>query len=156
MTGAQIRELGAAGKLTAKQLTEGLRQSLEANTAAAAGMSNNLVDASVRIKTAITAILVAFEGETGVIQGFTNGLIASADAMLKFSQNSDSMKGFIDASTTAALVLAGVIGSRYVGALVRAPQQKCKASRRHASKYWLMLRLHRQHCFQQRPLSAKP
>lgn len=127
MTGAQIRELGAAGKLTAKQLTEGLRQSLEANTAAAAGMSNNLVDASVRIKTAITAILVAFEGETGVIQGFTNGLIASADAMLKFSQNSDSMKGFIDASTTAALVLAGVIGSRYVGALVQSTAAKVQS-----------------------------
>lgn len=127
MTGAQIRELGAAGKLTAKQLTEGLRHSLEANTAAAAGMSNNLVDASVRIKTAITAILVAFEGETGVIQGFTNGLIASADAMLKFSQNSDSMKGFIDASTTAALVLAGVIGSRYVGALVQSTAAKVQS-----------------------------
>ncbi|MGM8597933.1 tape measure protein [Enterobacter hormaechei] len=127
MTGAQIRELGAAGKLTAKQLTEGLRQSLEANTAAAAGMSNNLVDASVRIKTAITAILVAFEGETGVIQGFTNGLIASADAMLKFSQNSDSMKGFIDASTTAALVLAGVLGSRYVGALVQSTAAKVQS-----------------------------
>lgn len=127
MTGAQIRELGAAGKLTAKQLTEGLRQSLEANTAAAAGMSNNLVDASVRIKTAITAILVAFEGETGVIQGLTNGLIASADAMLKFSQNSDSMKGFIDASTTAALVLAGVLGSRYVGALVQSTAAKVQS-----------------------------
>lgn len=127
MTGAQIRELGAAGKLTAKQLTEGLRQSLEANTAAAAGMSNNLVDASVRIKTAITAILVAFEGETGVIQGFTNGLIASADAMLKFSQNSDKMTGLIDASTTAALVLAGVLGSRYVGALVQSTAAKVQS-----------------------------
>ncbi|VAL68627.1 phage tape measure protein [Enterobacter kobei] len=127
MTSAQIRELGAAGKLTAKQLTEGLRQSLEANTAAAAGMSNNLVDASVRIKTAITAILVAFEGETGVIQGFTNGLIASADAMLKFSQNSDKMTGLIDASTTAALVLAGVLGSRYVGALVQSTAAKVQS-----------------------------
>ncbi len=128
MTGAQVRALGAAGQLTAKQLTEGLRQSLEANSAAAAGMSNNLVDASVRIKTAITAILVAFEGETGVIQGFTNGLIASADAMLKFSQNSDRMTGFIDASTTAALVLAGVLGSRYVGALTSSASAHAKTT----------------------------
>lgn len=127
MTGAQVRALGAAGQLSAKQLTEGLRQSLEANAAAAAGMSNNLVDASVRIKTAITAILVAFEGETGVIQGFTNGLIASADAMLKFSQNSDKMTGFIDASTTAALVLAGVLGSRYVGALAQSTAAKVQS-----------------------------
>lgn len=124
MTGAQVRALGAAGKLTAKQLTEGLRQSLEANTAAAAGMSNNLVDASVRIKTAITSILVAFEGQTGVIQSFTNGLIASADAMLKFGQNSSQMNGFIDATTTAALVLAGVLGSRYVGALAQSTAAK--------------------------------
>ncbi|HDC4767872.1 TPA: tape measure protein [Enterobacter asburiae] len=127
MTGAQIRELGAAGKLTAKQLTEGLRQSLEANTAAAAGMSNNLVDASVRIKTAITAILVAFEGETGVIQGFTNGLIASADSMLKFSQNSEKMTGFIDAATTAATVFSGVIAARYVGAMTQGVAAKVKS-----------------------------
>jgi len=43
MTGAQVRALGAAGQLTDKQLTEGLRQSLEANSTAAARMSNNLV-----------------------------------------------------------------------------------------------------------------
>lgn len=124
---AEIRSLGAAGKLTAQQLTEGLRQSLEANTAAAAGMSNNLVDASVRIKTAITSILVAFENETGVIQEFTNGLIASADSMLKFSQDSEKMTGFIDAATTAATVFSGVIAARYVGALTQGVAAKVKS-----------------------------
>ncbi|MDU1197775.1 tape measure protein [Kluyvera ascorbata] len=124
---AEIRALGAAGKLTAQQLTEGLRQSLEANTAAAAGMSNNLVDASVRIKTAITSILVAFENETGVIQEFTNGLIASADSMLKFSQDSEKMTGFIDAATTAATVFSGVIAARYVGALTQGIAAKVKS-----------------------------
>ncbi|HCR1930173.1 TPA: tape measure protein [Enterobacter roggenkampii] len=124
---AEIRALGAAGKLTAQQLTEGLRQSLEANTAAAAGMSNNLVDASVRIKTAITSILVAFENETGVIQEFTNGLIASADSMLKFSQNSEKMTGFIDAATTAAAVFSGVIAARYVGAMTQGVAAKVKS-----------------------------
>lgn len=132
MTGAEVRALGAAGQLTAKQLTEGLRQSLEANSAAAAGMSNNLVDASVRIKTAITQLLVAFENETGVIQQFTNGLIASADGMLKFSQNAEKMAGVIDAGTTAALVFAGIIGARYVGAIydsTKAKVQTIAASR---------------------------
>ncbi len=132
MTGAEVRALGAAGQLTAKQLTEGLRQSLEANSAAAAGMSNNLVDASVRIKTAITQLLVAFENETGIIQQFTNGLIASADGMLKFSQNADKMAGVIDAGTTAALVFAGIIGARYVGAIydsTKAKVQTIAASR---------------------------
>lgn len=127
MTGAQVRALGAAGQLTAKQLTEGLRQSLEANSTAAAGMSNNLVDASVRIKTAITQLLVAFENETGVIQQFTNGLIASADGMLKFSQNADKMAGVIDAGTTAALVFAGIIGARYVGALAQGTAAKIQS-----------------------------
>ena len=79
---AAIRALGAAGQLTARQLTEGLRQSLEENTAAAAGMSNNLTDATVRLRTAVTSILVAFENETGALQEFTNGLIKSADWML--------------------------------------------------------------------------
>nr|DAM38408.1 MAG TPA: tail length tape measure protein [Caudoviricetes sp.] len=124
---AEIRALGAAGKLTAQQLTEGLRQSLEENTAAAAGMSNNLVDASVRINTAITSILVAFENETGVIQEFTNGLIASADSMLKFSQDSEKMTGFIDAATTAATVFSGVIAARYVGALTQGVAAKVKS-----------------------------
>ncbi|WP_145531231.1 tape measure protein, partial [Yersinia kristensenii] len=64
-TSAQIRSLGSSGKITANQLSEGLRQSLEANSAAAAGMSNNLTDAGVRMKTAITSILVAMEGQTG-------------------------------------------------------------------------------------------
>lgn len=127
MTGAEVRALGAAGQLTAKQLTEGLRQSLEANSAAAAGMSNNLVDASVRIKTAITQLLVAFENETGAIQQFTNGLIASADGMLKFSQNADKMAGVIDAGTTAAMVFAGIIGARYVGALAQGTAAKVQS-----------------------------
>ena len=126
---AEIRALGAAGKLTAQQLTEGLRQSLEANTAAAAGMSNNLVDASVRIKTAITSILVAFENETGVIQEFTNGLIASADSMLKFSQDSEKMTGFIDAATTAATVFSGVIAARD-------DQARCQKRPRHPVHRW--------------------
>lgn len=129
---AAIRALGAAGQLTARQLTEGLRQSLNENTAAAAGMSNNLVDASVRIKTAITSILVAFENQTGVLQEFTNGLIKSADWMLAFGQNAEQMKGVIDATTSAAMIFASVMGSRYVGALamgITAKVQSIAASR---------------------------
>ncbi|HDR2790324.1 TPA: tape measure protein [Enterobacter asburiae] len=133
---AAIRALGAAGQLTARQLTEGLRQSLDENTAAAAGMSNNLVDASVRIKTAITSILVAFENQTGALQEFTNGLIKSADWMLSFGENAEQMKGVIDATTSAALIFAGVMGSRYVGALAMATTAKIQsiaASRQQAA-----------------------
>lgn len=133
---AAIRALGASGQLTAKQLTEGLRQSLEENTAAAAGMSNNLVDAGVRIRTAVTEILVAFENETGALQEFTNGLIKSADWMLEFGNNAEQMKGVIDAASSAAMVFAGVMGARYVGALAMATTAKLQsivASRQQAA-----------------------
>ncbi|WP_436875799.1 tape measure protein [Siccibacter turicensis] len=124
---AAIRALGAAGQLTARQLTEGLRQSLDQNSEAAAGMSNNLVDASVRIKTAVTSILVAFENQTGALQEFTNGLIKSADWMLNFGSNAEQMKGVIDTTTTAAMVFAGVMGARVVGALAMATTAKVQS-----------------------------
>ncbi len=114
---AAVRALGASGKLTASDLTEGLKQSLEANTAAAAGMSNNLVDASVRMRTAVTAMLVAVEGQTGVIQGFTNSIITAADTILSFSENSEAMTGYIDSATLAAKAFALVMAGRYAGSL---------------------------------------
>lgn len=121
---AAIRALGAAGQLTSRQLTEGLRKSLSENSAAAAGMSNNLVDASVRLRTAITSILVSFENQTGALQEFTNGLIKAADWMLAFGNNAEQMKGVIDSSTSAAMIFAGVMGARYVGALAMATTAK--------------------------------
>ncbi len=133
---AAIRALGAAGQLTARQLTEGLSQSLEENTAAAAGMSNNLTDATVRLRTAVTSILVAFENETGALQEFTNGLIKSADWMLEFGNNAEQMKGVIDAASSAAIVFAGVMGARYVGSLAMATTAKLQsiaASRQQAA-----------------------
>ncbi|GLY59651.1 hypothetical protein Pcaca05_05090 [Pectobacterium carotovorum subsp. carotovorum] len=117
-TSAQIRSLGSSGKITAQQLTEGLRQSLEANADAAAGMSNNLTDASVRMKTAITAILVETERGTGALQSFTNGIISAADALLNFSGDTQNMPRFIDAVTISATALAAVMSGRLVGALV--------------------------------------
>lgn len=114
---AAVRALGASGKLTASDLTEGLKQSLEANTAAAAGMSNNLVDASVRMRTAVTSLLVAVEGQTGVIQGFTNSIITAADTILGFSENSEAMTGYIDSATLAAKAFALVMAGRYAGSL---------------------------------------
>lgn len=114
---AAVRALGASGKLTASDLTEGLKQSLEENTAAAAGMSNNLVDASVRMRTAVTAMLVAVEGQTGVIQGFTNSIITAADTILGFSENSEAMTGYIDSATLAAKAFALVMAGRYAGSL---------------------------------------
>ncbi len=116
-TAAEVRALGAAGKLTASDLSEGLRQSLSENSEAAASMSNNLTDASVRMKTAITALLVAIEDQTGVLQSFTNHLITAADSMLSFSEDSDVMAGYIDTATIAAKAFALIMAGRYAGAL---------------------------------------
>ncbi len=116
-TAAEVRALGATGKLTASELSEGLRQSLDDNAAAAAGMSNNLTDAGVRMKTAFTEVLVAIEGQTGALQTFTNGLIAAADTILEFGRDSEEMAGFIDTATIAAKAFALVLAGRYAGAL---------------------------------------
>lgn len=113
----EIRALGAAGKLTAFQLTEGLRKSLEANSAAAAAMSNNLTDASVRTKTAITQVLVSLENQTGALQAFTNGIIQASDAVLAFGTDSEKMEGFLQLATTAAAALGAVIAGRVLTAL---------------------------------------
>lgn len=123
-SGAAVRALGSAGKLTAQELTEGLRQSLEANMTAATGMSNNLTDATVRLRTAITEVLVSFENQTGAIQGFTNGLISAADSILDFSRDSDSMKGATDAAVVGFGAVASVLAGRYTGAIYGATKSK--------------------------------
>ncbi|HAS0869321.1 TPA: tape measure protein [Enterobacter hormaechei] len=126
-TTAEIRALGSAGKLTATQLTEGLKASLDSNASAAKGMSNNLTDAGVRIKTAITEILVSFEGQTSVLQTFTNGLISAADVILEFGRDSESMASLIDTATVAAKAFALVMAGRYAGALNTAIASKVQS-----------------------------
>lgn len=112
----EIRALGAAGKLTGSQLTEGLRAALEANAKAAAEMSNNLVDAAVRSKTAMTAFFVSVENQTGFLQSLTNAIIMAADNLLAFASNSTGVERTITAVSSAAAVLAAVISGRLAGA----------------------------------------
>ncbi|WP_299996814.1 tape measure protein [uncultured Cedecea sp.] len=117
---AQVRALGAAGKLTAKDLTEGLKQSLEANETAATGMANTLVDATVRMNTAITSLLVGFENNTGVLKTFTESLISAADSMLSFSEDSDGMKAATDAGVVALGIFASLMAGKLTSSLVGA------------------------------------
>lgn len=109
---AEVRALGAAGKLTATQLSEGLRKALDENAKAAAGMSNNLVDAGVRSKTALTQVLVSLEDQTGALDSLTNGIIAAADAVLNFGLDAEKMQGFLQTAAVAAAALASVIAGR--------------------------------------------
>lgn len=114
---AEVRALGAAGKLTARDLSEGLRKSLEANKAAADGMATDLVDASVRVRNAITATLVSIEEQTGAIQSVTDGIITAAEALLAFGQDAEKMEAFLDAITVAATSTAAVIAGRLLTSL---------------------------------------
>ncbi|MDF3863459.1 tape measure protein [Pseudomonas denitrificans (nom. rej.)] len=114
---SEVRALGAAGKLTATQLSEGLRKSLDDNAKAAAGMTNNLTDAGVRVRIAFTQVLVSLEEQTGVLDKVTNGIIAAADAMLSFGQDSGKMASFLQAATTAAAAWAAVIAGRVLSSM---------------------------------------
>lgn len=116
-TAAQVRALGAAGKLSAKDLTEGLRKALDDTAKAAAGMSNNLTDAGVRMKTALTAVFVEIERQTGAWQTLTDGIIKAADYMLEAGGNSDKMATLISATTTAATALAAILAGRLLTAI---------------------------------------
>ncbi|WP_222423616.1 hypothetical protein, partial [Yersinia kristensenii] len=75
------------------------------------------------MKTAITSILVAMEGQTGALQAFTNGIISAADAILGFSQDTEKMPKVLDAVSIAAGIVAAVMASRYVGAMYEATKK---------------------------------
>ena len=115
---AEIRSMGAAGKLAARDLSEGLRKSLEDNAKAANGMATNLTDAGVRAETAVTAILVAVEKQSGAIQAVTNNITAAADSVLAFSQDTEAMQEALDGISTAAEYLAVALGARLVTAML--------------------------------------
>lgn len=114
---SEVRALGAAGKLAARDLTEGLRASLEQNRDSADGMATDLIDASVRIKNAITVTMVAIEDQTGAIQGVTDGIIKASEALLAFGNDSESIADLLDAAAIAGASLAAVIAGRIVTAL---------------------------------------
>lgn len=115
---AEIRSMGAAGKLAARDLSEGLRKSLEDNAKAADGMATNLTDAGVRAETAVTAILVAVEKQSGAIQAVTNNITAAADSVLAFSEDTEAMQEALDGISTAAEYLAVAVGARLTSAML--------------------------------------
>ena len=109
---SEVRALGAAGKLTARELTEDLRKSLDETRASADEMATDLIDASVRAKNAITTVLVGLENQTGAIQSVTDGIIAASEAMLEFGQDAEKMESFLKLATVAGASLAAVMAVR--------------------------------------------
>lgn len=114
---SEVRALGAAGKLAARDLTEGLRKSLDENRKAADNMATDLIDAGVRVRNALTTVLVALEEQTGGIQKVTDGIIAASEAMLEFGQDAEKMEAFLNLATTAAASLAAVMAGRILTSL---------------------------------------
>ncbi|EKO3894322.1 tape measure protein [Vibrio metschnikovii] len=123
-TSAEIRALGSTGRITASQLTEGLRKSLSENAKAAEGMANNLTDAGVVVENALTAILVKFEQSTGAIQSFTEGVIKAADYVLEFSEDAEGMASVIKSVEIIAVSTAAVITGKLLGAMALYTQKQ--------------------------------
>lgn len=81
---AEIRKMGAEGKLTAQLLSEGLRQSLDENKAAADGMATTVKDAF----TAASNALSVYIGEANMANG-TTGLLSKS--ILLFADHLDTV-----------------------------------------------------------------
>lgn len=113
-TTGQILALGAAGKITARDLSEALRKSLDDNAKAAANMANNLTDAATRMSTALTAVFVEVENQTGAWQALTDGIIKAADWILKSAGSTEKMSLLLDTATASVLALSSVIAGRLI------------------------------------------
>lgn len=98
LTAEEVRKLGAEGKLTAQQLNEGLRQSLDSNKAAADGMATTVRDAF----TAMRNNLAAYVGEANQASGAT-GVLSSA--ILGLGENIDVIVKTLMAAGAGAMAL---------------------------------------------------
>ena len=116
-TAGEILALGAAGKIAARDLSEALRVALDDNAKAAAAMANNLTDAGVRMRTALTAIFVEVENQTGAWKALTDGIITASDWVLKGAGDAEKMAAVIDTATFAVSSLAAVIAGRLITSL---------------------------------------
>lgn len=120
-TSAEIRQMGVEGKISASMLSEGLRQSLAQNEAAAAGMATTVKDAFNNI----TNNLSVFLGEANSATGTTAVLSA---ALLAFGNNIATVANALGVLGAGAL-------ARYVaqiGAGVAASVQASIAARSQA------------------------
>lgn len=83
-TTEEVRKMGAEGKLASAMLTEGLRQSLESNKDAAAGMTTTVKDAFVQLQNNLSM----YVGEANKATGVTTLM---SKAIMLFGQNIDTV-----------------------------------------------------------------
>jgi tape measure domain-containing protein len=102
-TAEAIKKMGAEGKLAITSLTEGLRQSFEANKAATESMPVTVADAFTRLRTNLQAYL----GEANRVEGVTATMAAAIGVLAKN----------VDLLVAGGFVLAVAAINRYIAAL---------------------------------------
>lgn len=106
-TADEVRRLGITGKLSINDLNEGLRQTVELNKQAAAGMSATVADAVTRLTNTWTQYI----GEANRANQSTGQIVSTIDLL---SENLDTVIGL---AIQAGEVMAVVWGIKALGAL---------------------------------------
>lgn len=106
-TADEVRKLGITGKLSINDLNEGLRQTVELNKEAAAGMSATVADAVTRLTNTWTQYI----GEANRANQSTEKIVKAIDML---SENLDTV---VNVAVTAGEVMAAVWGVRALQAL---------------------------------------
>lgn len=78
-TAAEIRQMGVSGQLTARQLSEGLRTSLDDNRKAAEGMATTMRDAFQRLQNNLSALVGEANRTTGATSLLSKAIVGLAD-----------------------------------------------------------------------------
>ncbi len=106
-TAAEIRNLGITGQLTVTDLNEGLRQTVETNKTATAGMVTTVNDAMTRLQNTWSAYI----GEANRATQTTQKMVALIDTL------SDNLDTVVSAAVTAGEVMVAVWGVKALNAL---------------------------------------
>lgn len=114
---AQIRLLGASGKLAADDINQSLLKSLVSNKEAADAMATSTKDAFRQIENSLGKTLSALNDQSGALDAVVSGIKLAAVVIQDFGNNTDAMANFLTIAGTAAAATATVIAGRLVGSL---------------------------------------
>jgi len=106
-TAEEVRRLGVTGQLAVSDLNEGLRQTVDANKAATAGMVTTVSDALTRLQNTWSAYI----GEANRATQTTQKMVALLDTL------SDNLDSVVSAAVIAGEVMVAVWGVKALKAL---------------------------------------
>lgn len=116
-TAAEVRLLGASGKLAADDINQSLLKSLQSNKEAADAMATSTKDAFRQIENSLGKTLSALNEQSGALDAVVSGIKLAAVVIQDFGNNTDAMANFLTIAGTAAAATATVIAGRLVGSL---------------------------------------